>query len=229
MRVGQPKFTTPLWEVDGVFNQDISKSFGVGLENRYQFSRWPHLSFTWGFMPTYQKLEEYSEQEYEANGISGTVVIKTTTETKFRFVDLAIPVKGTVNFHGVEISTGLTTVYHATARINSISRNINSDTPDTPWENISTSHSCNDWLKNCDFNSVSWDFPADFWFSADIGYRLKRYKVSLHFDQNLTKAQLHPGSSDFALIDSTVSSFGFWGNSNISTQNIGLQMSYRLY
>ena len=230
VKVGQPNFDTPASVSQGILEQDISKSFGIGLENVHWSQKRPNIGFSWGFIPTYQKLTEYSEQTYEASNADGTIDnYKNTHENEFRFIDLAIPLKIIRNVRGLEISAGLTPVYHANVNIKSYQNNYNVALPDQKWEEETTSHLCHDWIGNCGFETVSYDYPIDFWASADLGYRYKKFKLAIQYEQNLTRSRLLQGGSDFILIDVAFPFGGFWGNTSVNTHNFSLQMSYQLF
>ena len=230
VKIGQPYFDTPASLSENIFEQNISKLYGIGLENVHWSQKRPNIGFSWGFIPTYQKLTEYSEQTYEGSNPDGsTDTYKNTHETEFRFIDLAIPLKIIRNVKGLEISAGLTPVYHANTKIKSYQNNFNVAFPDQKWEDETSSHLCHDWISDCGFETVSWDYPLDFWASVDLGYRYKKFKVTVQYEQNLTRSRLYSGGSDFALIDVAFPFGGFWGNTNINTQNVSMQMSYQLF
>lgn len=230
VKVGQPNFDTPPSQVQGIFEQDISKSFGIGLENVHWLQKRPNIGFSWGFIPTHQKLKEYSEQTYEGNNAEGAIdTYKNTDKNKFRFIDLAIPLKIIRKIKELEISAGLTPVYHASAKIKSYQSNFNVANPDQKWEVEATSHLCHDWISDCGFETVSYAYPIDFWVSADLGYRYKKFKLAIQYEQNLTRSRLLQGGSDFILIDVAFPFGGFLGNTNVNTHNLSLKLSYQLF
>ena len=224
--LGEPK-RTPSDNIEF----SIRENFGLGLISINQLSKKYGLHLKWGMIPTQYKIENQYNRNIttiRADGNSGDFF--NQIHNKFTYIDVVIPIKILIQYRKFNFGAGINTLYHLNGKF--IAKDISTKIEDP--ENIIDSSKeiklCPRLLRDCAFGDGIWKRSADFWYTFEVGYQLKKVNISLTYDMYITETKFIQNFSFFGTdsreISSAISPTDTFGPIQ---SNGSVQISYRLF